>query len=283
MSMLPSGYNRSQSTITQQRELSVGLVTRSVDASGIATLTLNDEGNLNAMSEEMAREFSVAVASLKSGSRVRALILTGAGKAFSAGGHLSMLERKRTTSAEANRVAMQAFYDAFLCILDLKVPLIAALNGAAIGAGLCLACACDVRVAAVDAKLGFTFLKLGLHPGMGATFLVPRIVGRSMATELLLTSRVIDANEALRIGLVSRVCPRESVAQEAHSIANEMLACGPEASTQLLETMRGDMSELTNALTREALCQSINYAGTEFAEGLAAVKEKRVPSFTRGA
>jgi enoyl-CoA hydratase/carnithine racemase len=259
----------------------VGFVTRSIDAYGIATLTLNDEGNLNAMSEEMAREFSAAVVALKNESRVRAVIVTGAGKAFSAGGHLSMLEAKRAMSGEANRVAMQAFYDAFLCILNLKVPLIAALNGAAIGAGLCLACACDVRVASADAKLGFTFLKLGLHPGMGATFLVPRIVGRSMATELLLTSRVIDANEALRIGLVSRICARDTVVQEAHNIAKEMLYCGPEASAQLLETMRGDMSQLANALNREALCQSINYAGIEFAEGLAAVKEKRSPNFPK--
>lgn len=259
----------------------MGFVTRSADAHGIATLTLDDQDNLNAMSEEMAQEFSTAVAILKNDATVRAVILTGAGKAFSAGGHLAMLESKRTKSGEANRLAMQAFYDSFLCILDLKVPLIAALNGAAIGAGLCLACACDVRVASVDAKLGFTFLKLGLHPGMGATFLVPRIVGRSVATELLLTSRVIDANEALRIGLVSRVCPKDAVIQEAHNVAHEMLACGPEASTQLLETMRSDISNLTNALTREALCQSINYAGLEFAEGLAAVKAKRSPNFSK--
>ncbi len=259
----------------------MGFVTRSVDAHGIATLTLNDQDNLNAMSEEMAQEFSAAVAALRNDAAVRAVILTGAGKAFSAGGHLAMLEAKRAKSGEVNRVGMQTFYDAFLCILNLKVPLIAALNGAAVGAGLCLACACDVRVASVDAKLGFTFLKLGLHPGMGATFLVPRIVGRSMATELLLTSRVINANEALRIGLVSRVCPKESVLQEAHTIAYEMISCGPEASAQLLETMRCDMSNLSNALTREALCQSINYAGAEFAEGLAAVKEKRSPNFSK--
>jgi enoyl-CoA hydratase len=133
----------------------------------------------------------------------------------------------------------------------------------------------------VEAKLGFTFLKLGLHPGMGATFLVPRIVGRSVATELLLTSRVIGAAEALQIGLVSRVGPKDAVLQEAQSVAEEILSCGPEASTQLLETMRGDMSELPRALEREALCQSINYAGNEFAEGLSAVKEKRLPNFSK--
>jgi enoyl-CoA hydratase len=259
----------------------VALVTRSVDAKGIATLTLNDEGNLNAMSEEMAREFSAAVLALRDDRQVQVVILTGAGKAFSAGGHLAMLDAKRSLSGEANRRAMHTFYDSFLCILDLNVPLIAALNGAAIGAGLCLACACDVRVASEEAKLGFTFLKLGLHPGMGATFLVPRIVGRSIAIELLLTSRVISASEALQIGLVSRVSPKDSVVVVAHEIAEEILACGPEARAQLLETMRSDMNELRSALAREALCQSINYAGSEFAEGLTAVKEKRLPKFSK--
>lgn len=259
----------------------MALVTHSVDSRGIATLTLNDNSNLNAMSNEMAQEFSCAVAELRKDSQLRVVILTGAGKAFSAGGHLSMLDAKRALSAEENRIAMKEFYHSFLCILELGVPLIAALNGAAIGAGLCLACACDVRVAAAEAKLGFTFLKLGLHPGMGATFFVPRIVGRSMATELLLTSRIISASEALQLGLLSKVCAADRVVQEARTIAEEILACGPEASAQLLETMRGDTAGLRAALEHEALCQSINYSSHEFAEGLDAVRQKRSPNFSK--
>jgi enoyl-CoA hydratase len=259
----------------------VALVTQSIDTRGIAILTLNDPDNLNAMSDEMAQDFSAAIASLRSNKSVRVVILTGSGKAFSAGGHLKMLDAKRALSGEQNRLSMRVFYDSFLCILELGVPLIAALNGAAIGAGLCLACACDVRIASDDARLGFTFLKLGLHPGMGATFLVPRIVGRSVATELLLTSRVISSNDAFEVGLVSKVCPGGTVLQEAQRVAEEILACGPDASMQLLETMRGDLSLLPLALEREALCQSINYAGKEFAEGLAAVKEKRSPNFSK--
>ena len=207
----------------------MALVLQSIDPSGVATLTLNDEANLNAMSDEMAVEFSAAVASLKASKDLRALILTGA----------------------------------------------------AVGAGLCVACACDFRVAADTTKLGFTFLKLGLHPGMGATYFVPRIVGRSMATELLVTGRVIAADEALRIGIVSRVVPAADVIKTARAIADEILTCGPEATKQLLQTMRGDSSELTAALEREAVCQSVNYSGAEFAEGVAAVKEKRSPRFAK--
>jgi enoyl-CoA hydratase len=259
----------------------VALVLQSIDSDGIATLTLNDEANLNAMSDEMANEFSAIVAGLKTNRSLRAVILTGAGKAFSAGGHLSMLEAKRTKSAEENKRGMLAFYSSFLCIQELKVPVIAALNGSAIGAGLCLACACDFRVAADTTKLGFTFLKLGLHPGMGATFFVPRLVGPGVATELLVTGRVISAEEGLRVDIVSKVCAADVVLKEAQGIAREILSCGPDATAQLLESMRGDHALLAKALEREASCQSINYASAEFAEGLASVREKRSPNFAK--
>ncbi len=259
----------------------MALVLQTIDSNGIATLTLNDEANLNAMSDEMAQEFAATITSLRGNKSLRAIILTGAGKAFSAGGHLSMLEAKRAKTPEENRTGMLAFYNSFLCMRDLNIPLIAAINGAAVGAGLCVACACDFRVASETTKLGFTFLKLGLHPGMGATYFVPRIVGPSMATELLVTGRVISADEAARIGIVSRVCKVTEVLQEAHSIASEILTCGPDATSQLLQTMRGDPTELTRALAREALCQSVNYASEEFAEGVASVKDKRSPNFAK--
>jgi enoyl-CoA hydratase/carnithine racemase len=257
----------------------MALVTSSTDSQGIVTITLNDEANLNAMSEEMAAEFKALVQSLERSKAAKVIILSGAGRSFSAGGHLAMLDAKRTRTKEENRVGMLAFYDSFLSILKLNVPIIAALHGAAVGAGLCLACAADIRIAAEDTKLGFTFLKLGLHPGMGGTFLVSRIVGRSIATELLLTGRIISAHDALRIGLVSKLCAKDLVLQEAHAVAKEILACGPHSRTQLLETMRADLAALPTALAREAECQSVNYSSAEFAEGLASVKEKRPAKF----
>jgi enoyl-CoA hydratase len=254
-------------------------VLTTTDPQGIVTITLNDETNLNAMSEEMAQEFSATVRSLASSRAARVIILTGAGRSFSAGGHLAMLQAKQTKSRDANHQGMREFYDSFLSILELKVPIIAALHGAAVGAGLCLACAADIRIAAEDTKLGFTFLKLGLHPGMGGTFLVPRVIGRSMASELLLTGRIISAAEALRIGLVSRVCAKDALMSEALSVAKEILSCGPDARVQLLETMRADLAALPAALEREATCQSVNYNSAEFAEGLKAVQEKRPAKF----
>lgn len=256
------------------------LVTHSIDSNQVATITLNDEKNLNAMSEEMALEFSALVSRLKAEKSVKLIILTGAGRSFSAGGHLEMLDAKRSKSKEVNKAEMLQFYNSFLSILELQVPIIAVLHGAAVGAGLCLACAADIRIATANTKLGFTFLKLGLHPGMGGTFFLPRIVGCSTATELLATGRIITADEGFRIGLLSRISSQDALMGDARSISQELLACGPEAQRQLLTTMRGDLASLPAVLEREAEMQSVNYHSAEFAEGIAAVREKRAPRFT---
>lgn len=250
----------------------MALVLHTIDPSFVATITLNDQANLNAMSEEMAVEFAATIAHLRTVEGLRAVILTGTGRAFSAGGHLAMLDAKRSKTAEQNRAEMLRFYNSFLCMRELNVPLVAAINGAAIGAGLCLACACDIRIATESTKLGFTFLKLGLHPGMGATYFVPRIVSPSMALELLATAKVIDAQEALRIGIISKVVASHEILGAARAIVDEVLKCGLLATTQLIQNMRGNRTELDQALEREAVYQSINYASAEFAEDLATLK-----------
>lgn len=258
----------------------MALVTYENISKGLGKITLNDPENLNAMGEDMANEFAALIVELKKKApEYRALILTGAGRAFSAGGHLEMLDKKRSLGGERNRLNMLKFYDSFLCLLSLNVPLIAAINGHAIGAGLCLATACDVRVASDKAKLGFTFTRLGLHPGMGATYFLPRVVGIACASELLLTGRVVEAPEALRIGLVGRITAGEKVLDEAKQIAAEICECGPEATRQLLESLRGTPRTLSDALQREALAQATNYVSAEFAEGLKAAQEKRKANF----
>lgn len=247
---------------------------------GIVQITLNDPTNLNAMGEEMASEFSSLVTSLKErATDLRAILLTGAGRAFSAGGHLEMLEKKTLLSGEENRLIMHRFYNSFLSILTLNVPLVAAINGHAVGAGLCLASACDIRIAAEGAKLGFTFTKLGLHPGMAATYFLPKVIGEAAAMELLLTGRIIDAHEAMRIGLVSRVVAQDEIQAAALSVAQEIAECGPEAVRQLVESMRNRGSTLQSALEREALCQSLSYKSEQFKEGVKATREKRKPQF----
>jgi enoyl-CoA hydratase len=176
---------------------------------------------------------------------------------------------------------MLDFYASFLCIRTLGVPVIAAINGHAIGAGLCVACACDIRIAAEGAKLGLTFTRLGLHPGMGATYFVPKVLGYARAQEFLLTARVIAAAEAVEFGLVSRVVPVGSTISAAREIAAEILSCGPESVSQLLVSLRGSDAELEAALEREATYQAENYAGAEFLEGVSALIEKRQPAFAR--
>lgn len=260
------------------RSIFMALVTFQKHSDSIGILTFNDPDSLNAMSEAMAAEFKAMVAKISS-EKMRALILTGAGRAFSAGGDLEMLEKKQKLSAEENRLKMLDFYNSFLCILDLKVPLVAAINGHAIGAGLCLASACDIRVASDKARLGFTFVKLGLHPGMGATFSLPRILGYSKSMELLLTGRIIEAPEALQIGLVSKIVDTSKVLEEAIKLADEISAAGPECVRQTLETLRAGKDLLNLSLQREAVCQARNYASAEFKEGVSAVKEKRAPKF----
>jgi enoyl-CoA hydratase/carnithine racemase len=254
------------------------VLTRSISPT-ILEITLNDPDNLNAMGEEMAEEFSQLTSRLFEDRTLRAIVLTGAGRAFSAGGHLEMLEKKQQLSGEENRRLMHRFYRSFLSILDIGVPLIAAINGAAVGAGLCLASACDIRVAAEHAKLGFTFTRLGLHPGMAATYFLPRILGIAGASELLLTGRIITAIEGRDMGLVSHVVAQEEVVPRAIRIAEEIAECGPESVRQLLETLRGGYTTLDATLEREALCQSLSYASKEFGEGVRAAREKRKPTF----
>ncbi len=245
----------------------------------IAKITLNDPEALNAMGPEMAAEFLALIKKLRTEALPRVIILTGAGRAFSAGGDLDMLEAKQKIPQQENYDLMLKFYRSFLSLLDLDVPLIAAINGHAIGAGLCVASACDIRVAASGAKLGFTFAKLGLHPGMGATFFLPRALGYSNAAELLLTGRIIDAPQALRTGLVSHVVEPEKLLETALGIATEIADASPFAIRQLVASIRAPHTTLEAALEREARCQSLNYANKEFAEGVRATKEKRKPSF----
>jgi enoyl-CoA hydratase/carnithine racemase len=244
----------------------------------IAELKLARPEVRNAMSPEMGDEIVHAVSELNASDGLRAVIVTGEGKSFSAGGDLAMLEARTRNDGEHNRRGMRAFYGKYLAIREVHVPTIAAMHGHAIGAGLCFALGCDIRVAQNGTKMGATFVKVGLHPGMGASFLLPRIVGAARAAELLLTGRVILADEAARIGLISDVC--DDVRQRARAIADEIAAAAPVAVAQLKATLRDDGNRsLGEALDREAACQAINYATTDMAEACKAFGEKRKPSF----
>jgi enoyl-CoA hydratase len=245
----------------------------------VAEIVLNRPETRNAMTAAMGREIRDAVGELNASDAVRAVIVRGAGQAFSAGGDLDMLEQRAADDPEANRRAMRAFYALYLSIRELRAPSIAAVNGHAIGAGACFAIACDLRYAATRAKLGFTFVKLGLHPGMAATYLLPRLVGPAVAADLLLTGAILDATEAARIGLVNAAVddPVAAAREKAAAIA----ACAPIAVAQTKASLRGAFTRsLDDALEAEARAQAIDYATGDLREGIAAVRGKRDPVFT---
>lgn len=257
----------------------MSLIEHSITESGVATLWLNDPEHRNAMSEEMAGEFKSAIEILANTQNLRCVILTGKGSAFSAGGNLQMLKAKSQLDRNTNRQRMLDFYHAFLSILSLPVPVIAAINGHAIGAGLCLASACDFRVVAQGAKLGFTFTRLALHPGMGATYFLPRLVGQTYASDFLISGRLFTAQEAVQCGLTNQITTADQVVAQAEAIAQSICLTGPAATTGLLTTLRPAPEELETFLIREAEEQAEGYARDEFLEGVTATIERRPPKY----
>lgn len=246
----------------------------------VTTVTLNDPSTRNAMSEAMAAEFSAAMAKISADKTVRVVILTGAGEAFSSGGNLSMLEEKTKLSLEENERKMREFYSSFLSIFELSVPTIAAINGHAVGAGCCLSLACDLRIAVIEAKIGLNFVALGLHPGMGATFFVPRLVGPAKAAEMLYSASILSASEAENVGLINHVCDRSQFAQKVEELAKIISFNGPQSIKELKESLSRDLhKELKSCLEREARMQAHDYVGKEFLEGVTAAKEKRRAKF----
>ena len=245
----------------------------------IAVITLNNPSKLNALTEPMGEALIDTVKKLSSDSKIRAAILTGAGRAFSAGGDLDWLMARHRDSQENNITVMKAFYKKFLVMRQLPVPVIAAINGPAIGAGLCLAVGgADVRIASAGAKLGVTFTRLGLHPGMAATHFLPRLVGPQAAADLLLTGRVIGAEEAVRMGLVAR--SSECAVTSAVELAGQICESGPVSVRTLVQTLRRSQEVgLEEAFTTEATAQAVCYPTSDLAEGVTALQEKRSPLF----
>jgi enoyl-CoA hydratase/carnithine racemase len=254
----------------------------------VAVLTFEDPERLNAMTEAMGRALSARVDELRDDADLRAVVLTGAGRAFSAGGDFEMIIAKGEAgrrdpggeTRQASRDFMRNFYSMYLRVRELPCPTIAAINGPAIGAGFCVALACDLRVAAQRAKLGLNFVRLGMHPGMGATWTLPRIVGHAIASELLYTGRIIDGEEAARLGLVNRAVGGEDVLAEALALADEIAISSPLAVRGVREALAGSgTATLSEQLDFEAAEQSRNYESEDLVEGIAAVREKRPPSF----
>jgi enoyl-CoA hydratase len=247
---------------------------------GVAVLTLDNPDMRNAMSDEMTSSWAAAIAELAADRTLRVAVVTGAGSAFCSGGNTSWIASEPDATVDELRTRMLPFYRTWLTIRTLEVPTIAAVNGAAIGAGLCLALACDLRYAAAGAKLGVPFVKLGMHAGMGGTHLLPEVVGEAHARDLLLTGRVVDADEALRLGLVSRVLDPATFLDDVLQIAAGVAGAAPIASRLTkLALLDGGHADLETALQWEAMAQPITLATEDLQEGIRASKEKRQPEF----
>ena len=246
---------------------------------GIATITLNRPDKLNAYTTEMGEEVYDAFGRVRDDDAVRVVILTGAGRGFCAGVDLNHLKAHQAggNASQGPRLGEEAFLKKLpLEIMEFPKPVIVAMNGAAIGVGMTMALPCDVRIAAAGAKLGLTFAKLGILPGLGSTHLLPRLVGMAKAQELILTARVIRAEEALEIGLVNHVVPAGEVLSAAREMAAQMAECKPEVlaaakralyfggSASMAEAMKNEQ-ERSADLRRSASAQ-VSRARTEKTE-----------------
>jgi enoyl-CoA hydratase len=248
---------------------------------GVVLLTLANPAQRNAMSDEMTASWVGAIDELAADRSVRAVVVTGEGSAFCSGGNTGWIASEPDAEVDYLRTRMMAFYRAWLSIRRLEVPTIAAVNGPAIGAGLCLALACDIRYAAAGARLGAPFVKLGMNPGMAATYLLPNAVGEANARELLLTGRVVEAEEARALGLVSRVFPAEGFDDEVLAIAEGIAATAPIASRYTKVALRdGGHADFESAVQWEALAQPVTLATADLQEGIRAAHEKRPARFT---
>ncbi len=276
-------FRLTRSFVTSSRRHASSLV--SVRREGrIAVITLNDPERLNALNAQMGDEFVEVIRELSEGSdseNLGAVVLTGAGRAFSAGGDIGFLKDRSNDTPSRNSVIMRRFYERFLSMRKLPVPVIAAINGPAIGAGLALACAADLRVSSKNAKMGITFVSLGLHPGMGSTHFLPRLIGNQNAASLMLTGQIIDGTEAKRIGLVAEVKDSaEDCLSRAMEIATTISEVAPLAVRTCVRTLRLTQDEgLERSLWREADAQAQVWNSEDMTEGLNGIVEKRRPQF----
>jgi len=248
---------------------------------GVAVLTLDVPERRNAMTEELTAAWADAIRLLAGDGSLRCAVVTGAGSAFCAGGDLSWIDSGGSLGVVAIRSRMVPFYRTWLAIRDLEVPTIAAVNGAAIGAGLALALACDLRYAVPDAPLSAPFTLLGMHAGMATTWLLPEVAGLAVARELLLTGRVLTGAEAVPLGLVNRTFPPDAFMADVLQVARTVASRAPTA-TRLTKVAlaSGGHASFEAALAWESLAQPVTMATDDLREGLRAQRERRPPRFT---
>lgn len=249
-------------------------------AGGVAEITFNRPDSLNAVDDELAAELLEALKNAERDSTVRALLLTGAGKAFCAGQDLQAV-RDRPGDLSFRDHLLKTFNPIIARLAAIEKPAIAAVNGAAVGAGFGLALACDIRYASDAARFRMAFGGIGLAPDSGTSYFLPRLVGLGRALELAYTNELIDARTALDLGLVNKVFPGADLLAQARALAAQ-LAAGPTRGYGLTKRamLRAASASLAEALDYEAHLQDVAGRTADHHEGVAAFLEKRKPNFT---
>lgn len=247
-------------------------------ADRIAILTVNRPDKLNALNDATIAELDRAIDEIRHRDDVGGVILTGAQRAFVAGADIAELSSQRPMDAKARAAYGQHVFNKFE---HSPKPVIAAVNGFALGGGCELAMACHIRLASESARFGQPEVKLGITPGYGGTQRLPRLVGRGRALQLLLTGEMIDAQEAFRIGLVNRVVPPAELLPAAEAMMRQILANAPLAVALCIEAVnRGYNATQDDGLNLEANHFAMLSGTADMAEGMAAFLGKRAPSFT---
>lgn len=250
-------------------------------ADGVATLTLNRPESLNAFSSQMQRELAAAITQIAEDPAVRAVVLTGAGRAFCAGGDIGEMSEAAQPVPLAGRNKLHRMLTTVLMpLVRLEKPVIAAVNGAAIGAGMNLALAADITLVSDTATFSQIFVKVGLVPDTGGLYLLTRLIGLSRAKELCFTGRMFGAREALELGLVNRVVPAAELMPAALALARE-LANGATAAIGLTKSLlnMAPTASMEQLAEFEAYALAVVLSTEDHREGIRAFQEKRKPLF----
>lgn len=250
-------------------------------SAGVGVLTLNRPDGRNSMTAELLDAFTARVLDARKDPHLRCLVLTGLGPCFSAGADFKSQIQRGGETFRLPHEGSFAMYTPFLSLLDVEVPVVGALNGHAVGGGFGLALLCEVRVGNLASKYGANFARLGLHPGMGITFTLPRLIGLPRASELLYTGRLVTGDEAERLGILTRAVPAEDVMESALEIAAAIAASAPLAVRLTKRTLMAELAiQIREAAHKEAFAQAATVNTADFKEGTAALLEKRDPVFS---
>lgn len=253
-------------------------------ADGVATITLNRPEVMNAFGKDMRENLYHRLREAEADVEVRCVVITGAGKAFCAGGDIADMAALQAQDEVAPiRQRMLTAGEIVKCIRTMAKPVVAAVNGAAAGAGMNLALACDFRYAAASAKFAQSFVKIGLVPDWAGHYLLPRLVGTARAMELMMTGERIDAAEALRLGIVNRVFDDARFHDEVRAHLRQLAAGPPEALALIKQgVQRGVEASLPETLAFELQAQSALFLSQDAREGMRAFLDKRAPRFGQG-